>query len=181
VVVAVALVALAAGLYLVVDGAGSLSSLHIGESRTALGERRVVALEARKYVVWFQATSVGAAGEELKVPAGLEVEVVRRSGGRPLRLDPYGGSFTTNSGRRHSRAVWTVRVPRAGPHVIAAQGGPPGRGFAEPSVVLGQPIGRVVARIVAGAGLAMTAALALVLALVLGRRREPGAADPFGR
>jgi hypothetical protein len=175
----VLVVAIGAGIHLIVRNAGRLGAIKLEETRTPLPGRRNVRLDTHKYIVWYETRRARPSSEP-------SVEIAPRDGEPALALNDYGGTFTTDSGGRHSEALWTVTPPSAGWYVMTVAGDSSVDSYDRPGVVLGQPIGRRVLRVVVGGIVALLATAGLVVLVVLstGRRRRPPpptATDAFGR
>jgi hypothetical protein len=133
------------------------------ETSTPVPGSREVRLEARKYNVFYDGTSA-----DEPIPR-ISVQVAPAAGGAALPLDDFGGSLNYGD----AQAIATVDVPRAGVYRIRTAGEP---GLvAEPSVVLGEPLGKRILRVVLGAALAFLgfvgSILLVVISLVRRRRR----------
>jgi hypothetical protein len=159
----VAAVLLAACLVAGLKIADSARTTHarIDATRTPVPGSRVVALSARKYVVYYEAnTTSGNIG--LNRPH-VEVRIESPSG-QPLPLERYKGNFHTGSSHVDARAFLTVQVPEAGRYRITA-----GRASAQhisaaaPRLVLGEPTGTRTLLRVAGYALALLAAILLTM------------------
>jgi hypothetical protein len=164
------LFALTAGAVVVaVNAAFDLDRGLLEETRTPVPGAKVLNLEARKYNVFFEADDLhGEDAPSLLVRVqGLDVDAAPE-------LRDYSGSFTI-SGSRDATAFATVRIPEAGRYRLVSSGQAPGR-FAEPAVVLGEPIGGRVGRIVGGVIVAAVSFISgmalLIVTLVLGSRRR---------
>ena len=136
------------------------------ETSTPIPGSRVVQLDERKYNVFYDGTS-----EQEAIPP-IRVLVTPAGGGTPLPLEDFSGSLNYGD----AQATATVDVPRSGRYRIATQGDPAFSTQAE--VVLGEPIGKRILRVVLGIAVAflgfLGAVLLIVISLVRRRRREPG-------
>jgi hypothetical protein len=161
----VLLVALvAAGATIAAVSATKLPRGVLEETSTPIPGSRVVQLDDRKYNVFYDGTS-----EQEAIPP-IRVLVTPAAGGPPLELDDFGGSLNYGN----AQAIATVEVSRPGRYRILAEGAP---GFArDAEVVLGEPIGKRILRVVFGGALAFAgmlgAVLLVVISLVRRRRRE---------
>jgi hypothetical protein len=135
------------------------------ETSTPIPGSREVRLDERKYNVFYDGSSTDEA-----IPP-LRVLVTPADGGDPLPLDDFGGSLNFGN----AQAIATVDVPRAAVYRIRAAGAPGLAG--DPSVVLGEPTGKRILRIVLGAGLAFAGFIGSILLIVISllRRRRRSA------
>jgi hypothetical protein len=133
------------------------------ETSTPIPGSRDVRLEARKYNVFYDGSST-----DEPIPR-LTVLVEPAGGGAPPQLQDFGGSLNFGN----AQAIATVEVPRAGAYRIRVAGEPGPTG--NPSVVLGEPTGRLILRVVLGGALAFLgfigSVLLIVISLVRRRRR----------
>jgi hypothetical protein len=133
------------------------------ETSTPIPESREVRLEARKYNVFYDGTS-----ETEPIPQ-IRVRVTPAGGDGALPLGDFGGSLNYGD----AQAIATVEVPRVGLYRITTAGAP---GFpSAAAVVLGEPIGKRILRVVLGAALAFlgfVGAILLVVISLLRRRRR---------
>ena len=168
----VALAVAAFGVLLIIGQAGKLSDIRLESTRTELPGTRTVNLEARKYVVWIESRG-GDLDNFRGAAADVPAEIRPAGGGAALTLADYKNSFTTESGGREGSAIGTVTPPAAGRYVIS---GPSTRMVPNPSVVLGNPTGNTVLKLVAGIVLAVLGLIAAVvgtiLAIVLPRKKK---------
>jgi hypothetical protein len=140
--------------------------LVVEDTRTPVPGSRVVELEGRRYNIFYEARGPVDSYDNLPVPA-LEISVERADGdGGPLPLRDYSGSLSTSGGGRRSEAIQTVRVPRTGRYRIEVHGRPPRAGLTEPTVALGEPIGRKVLLLVVGIVVALLCGLSGILVLI---------------
>lgn len=134
------------------------------ETSTPIPGSRVVQLDARKYNVFYDGTS-----EQEAIPP-IRVLVTPAGGGPELELEDFGGNLNFGD----AQAIATVEVPRSGRYRIVAEGDPTFSTQAE--VVLGEPIGKRILRVVLGGAVAFLgfvgAVLLVVISLVRRRRRE---------
>jgi hypothetical protein len=132
------------------------------ETSTPIPGSRVVQLDARKYNVFYDGTS-----EQEAIPP-IRVLVTPAGGGSALELDDFGGSLNFGD----AQAIATVEVPRSGRYRIATEDAPGLRPDA--SVVLGEPIGKRILRVVLGGALAFAGFVGIVLLVVISlvRRRR---------
>jgi hypothetical protein len=163
------LFALTAGAVVVgVDAAFDLDRGLLENTRTPVPGSKVVHLEARKYNVFFEAEDLhGDDAPSLLVRVqGLDVDAAPT-------LKDYSGNFTI-SGSRDATAFATVRIPEAGHYRLVSTGEAPAR-FQEPEVVLGEPIGGKVGRIVGAAlvgAVSFISGMALLILALLSRSRR---------
>jgi hypothetical protein len=138
------------------------------ETSTPIPGSDEVRLEARKYNVFYDGSSTDEA-----IPP-LRVLVTPAGGGAPLPLGDFGGSLNYGN----AQAIGTVEVPREGAYRISTAGGPGLAG--DPSVVLGEPIGKRILQVVLGAALAFLGLLGSILLVVISlvRRRRRAAGSP---
>jgi hypothetical protein len=133
------------------------------ETSTSIPGSREVRLEARRYNVFYDGDS-----PEESIPS-LRVLVAPAAGGAPLPLEDFSGSLNFGN----AQAIGTMEVPRAGVYRIRTAGEPGLAG--DPSVVLGEPTGRLILRVVLGGALAFLgfigSVLLIVISLVRRRRR----------
>ena len=153
----------AAGATIAAVSATKLPRGVLEETSTPIPGSRVVQLDARKYNVFYDGTS-----EQEAIPP-INVLVMPAGGGAPPELEDFSGSLNFGD----AQAIATVEVPRSGRYRIVARGTP---GFTrEASVVLGEPIGKRILRVVLGGALAFAgfvgAILLVVISLVRRRRR----------
>jgi hypothetical protein len=157
------------GVVVAVDAAFDLDRGLLEETRTPVPGSKVVNLEARKYNLFFEADDLHGSDAP-----SLLVRVQPLDSDHVVKLKDYSGSFRI-SGSRDATAFATVRIPEAGRYRVVSSGQPPPR-FSEPAVVLGEPIGGRVGRIVAGglvAAVCFVSGMALlILTLVLRSRRR---------
>ena len=161
------------GVTLSVDAIDALTGgARIGDTRTPVPGQRTVALDTRKYVIYYEVDSGFAGGfddaGDLRIPA-LQVAIRPEGGRAALPLDDYDGSFEVDSGGRSAEAWRTVEVPREGNYRIST--GPEVRAAA-PAVVLGRPVSGRVTNLVLGvaATLAGLGLLAQMAAIAIGLR-----------
>ena len=157
----VLLVALiAAGATIATVSATKLSRGVLEETSTAIPGSRVVRLDARRYNVFYDGTS----SEEAIPP--LRVRVVPVGGEAALPLEDFGGSLNFGD----AQAIASVEVPRAGRYRILTAG----EAAISSEVVLGEPIGKRILRVVLGAGLALLGLIGSVILVVISllRRRR---------
>ena len=155
------------GVILAVENTLDLDRGLLEDTRTPLPGSRVLRLEARKYNLFYEQET------EVSRPPSLRVRIRPTAGDELLDLHDYSGSFTI-SGDREATAFATVRVPRAGHYRVTASGRP-ARSVERPAIVLGEPIGRRVIRIVAGglaAVLLFLSGTVLLVATLVGRSRR---------
>jgi hypothetical protein len=160
----VLLVALiAVGLTIAVVSATKLPRAVLEETSASVPGSREVRLEKRRYNVFYD----GRSADESIPP--MRVRVVPAGGGAALPLEDFGGELTLGD----AQAIASVEVPRPGRYRIVTEGD---TGFSvEPSVVLGEPIGRRILEVVLGGALAFLGFLGSVLLVVitlLRRRRR---------
>lgn len=154
---------LAAGLVVVKGTIPKLRHTRIGASRTPVPGARDVRLDAGKYVIYYEAGTTG--GIALARPRGISVRIETLSRA-PLPLRTYGGNFHTGSSHVDARAFLTVEIPRAGTYRIIATGRSAQPIVASgPRVVLGEPTGGKVLRLVGAGVLALLAFIALCILL----------------
>jgi hypothetical protein len=152
-----------------VDAAFDLDSGLLEETRTPVPGSKVVDLEAHKYNVFFEAEDLhGSDAPSLLVRVqGLDADAAPT-------LKDYSGSFTI-SGSRDATAFATVRIPEAGRYRLVSSGQAPVR-FERPAVVLGEPVGgkvgRIVGAVLVGAVSFVSGMALLILALVSRSRRR---------
>jgi hypothetical protein len=159
----VLLVALiAAGATIAAVSATKLPRGVLEETSTPIPGGRVVQLDARRYNVFYDGTS-----SEERIPP-LTVRVVPLRPGQEPLLEDFGGSLNFGD----AQAIASVEVPRAGRYRIVTA---VDAGFSpQASVVLGEPIGRRILRVVLGAALVLLGFVGCVLLLVISllRRRR---------
>jgi hypothetical protein len=158
---------LVGGLILAVDNALDLDRGLLEDTRTPVPGSRVLQLDASKYNVFFEARELHGSDAP-----PLRVQVRPLGSGRPIELKDYSGKYTM-SGDRDATAFATVRIPRSGRYRVSVRG-PEIQPFSDPTIALGEPIGRRVIRIVAGALLALVCFLAgtgLLIAALIWRPR----------
>ncbi len=136
---------------------------------------QAVALEQRKYIVYFEGPGAGAD----HVPP-IEVTIRDARNEQPLGLAGYSGSLTYSIGGHSGTAQATVTPPRAGRYVVsAATTQEPSAGL---DVALGESIGGKIVRAILGAfaigGLLLVAGIILIVMTVTKRRRRPPAPSP---
>jgi hypothetical protein len=154
---------LAAGLVVVERTIPKLHHTRIGATRTPVPGARDVRLDAGKYVIYYEASTTGGIG--LARPRGVSVRVETPSPA-PLPLRTYGGNFHTGSSHVDARAFLTVDIPRAGNYRIVATGRSSQPIVAgNPRIVLGEPTGGKVLRLVGAGVLALLAFIALCILL----------------
>jgi hypothetical protein len=160
-IAAVALVAcLVAGMAVAARTAPKLRHTRIAATRTPVPGSRSVTLGARKYVVYYEASTTGG-NIGLAQPHGISVRVESASH-RPLPLRPYRGNFHTGSSYVDARAFETVQVPSSGRYTIVASGHSSQPIVASsPRIVLGEPSGDGVPLLVGASGLALLAFIGL--------------------
>jgi hypothetical protein len=154
---------IAVGVTIAAVSAAELSRGVLEETSTPLPGSRQVRLEARKLNVFYD----GASSDEAVPP--LRVLIAPAGGGAPLPLEDFGGSLNFGD----AQAIASVEVPRAGPYRITTAGPPGLPSGAE--VVLGEPTGKHILRVVLGAALAFlgfVGAVLLVVISLLRRRRR---------
>jgi hypothetical protein len=150
---------LAAGLVVVKRTIPKLHHTRIGATRTPVPGARDVRLDAGKYVIYYEAGTTGGIG--LARPRGVSVRIQAPSAA-PLSLRTYGGNFHTGSSKVDALAFLTVDVPRAGNYRIIATGRSSQPIVARsPRIVLGEPTGGKVLRLVGAGVLALLAFIAL--------------------
>jgi hypothetical protein len=160
----VLLVALiAAGLAIAVVSATKLPRAVLEDTSTAVPGSREVRLEERRYNVFYDARSA-----DEPIPP-LRVRVLPAGDGAALPLEDFGGELTLGD----AQAIASVEVPQAGRYRVVTAGET--RFSVEPRVVLGEPIGGRILRVVLGGALAFLGLLGSVLLVVitsLRRRRR---------
>jgi hypothetical protein len=159
----VLLVALiAAGATIAAVSATKLPRGVLEETSAPIPGSREVRLEARRYNVFYDGTS----SEEAIPP--LRVQVVPAGGGDALPLEDFGGSLNFGD----AQAIASVEVPRAGRYRIATTA--TGEPLGEAEVVLGEPIGKRILRVVLGGALALLGFVGCVILVVISllRRRR---------
>ena len=159
---ALVLVALTVGgVYVAVDSAFKLDRGILEDTRTPIPGSRVLHLDKRKYNVFFEARDLHGT----KNPPAFPLRVEPVDSDAVPKLKDYSGTLTI-SGSRDATAFATVRIPKAGRYRVATTGSAPA-GYTEPEVVLGEPIGGRLLRIVLGAIVAVAAFLGALVVLVL--------------
>jgi hypothetical protein len=154
---------LAAGLVVVERTIPKLHHTRIGATRTPVPGARDVRLDAGKYVIYYEAGTTGDVG--LARPRGVSVRIQTPSAA-PLPLRTYGGNFHTGSSNVDARAFLTVEIPRAGNYRIIATGRSSQPIVARnPRIVLGEPTGGEILRLVGAGVLALLAFIALCILL----------------
>jgi hypothetical protein len=154
---------LAAGLVVVKRTIPKLHHTRIGATRTPVPGVRDVRLDAGKYVVYYEAGTTGGIG--LARPRGVSVRIDMPPG-TPLPLRAYAGNFHTGTSNVDARAFLTVEIPRAGNYRIIATGRSSQPVVASsPRIVLGEPTGGKVLRLVGAGVLALLAFIALCILL----------------
>lgn len=151
---------------------GVLSFVSIGNTlddfaRVQAPGSRAVALEARKYVVYFEGPG---AGEDYTPPIEVTIRDARNE--QPLGIADYGGSLTYSIGGHSGTAQATVTPARAGRYVVsAATTQEPSAGL---EVALGESVGGKIVRAILGAfaigGLLLVAGIILIVMTVARRR-----------
>jgi hypothetical protein len=159
----VLLVALvAAGATIAAVSVTKLSRGVLEATSTPIPGSRVVQLDERKYNVFYDGT-----GEQEAIPR-IRVRVTPVEGGPALELEDFSGSLNFGD----AQAIATVEAPRSGRYRIVAAGDPtfPTRA----SVVLGEPIGKRILRVVLGVALAFLGFVGAVILVVISlvRRRR---------
>jgi hypothetical protein len=152
----------AAGATIAAVSATKLPRGVLEETSTPIPGSRVVQLDARKYNVFYDGTS-----EQEAIPS-IRVLVTPAGGGPELELEDFSGSLNYGD----AQAIASVEVPRSGRYRIAAEGA--GGLTPEASVVLGEPIGKRILRVVLGGALAFAGFVGIVLLVVISlvRRRR---------
>jgi len=165
-------VLVALGIVLLVSGIDHLGDTRLRGTRTPVPGEREISLTAQKYVIYYEVDDELAPSGDgaLAIPADLEVSIRDRDGS-VLDTDAYLVSFNVSSGGRYAEAVRTVEPSEAGDYRLTARSG---EGEGEPAVVLGEPVGGRLTRLLAGiaalaAGLAV--ALFMFIAALVSRRR----------
>jgi hypothetical protein len=154
----------AAGLVVVERTVPKLHHTRIGATRTPVPGARDVRLDAGKYVIYYEAGTTGG-DISLARPRGVSVSIETPSSA-PLPLRTYGGNFHTGSSHVDARAFLTVEVPRGGNYRIIATGRSSQPIVASgPRIVLGEPTGGKVLRLVGAGVLALLAFIALCILL----------------
>jgi hypothetical protein len=154
---------LAAGLVVVKGTIPKLHHTRIGATRTPVPGARDVRLDAGKYVIYYEAGTTGGIG--LAQPRGVSVRV-ETSSSAPLPLRTYGGNFHTGGSTIDARAFLTVEIPRAGSYRIIATGRSSQPIVASnPRIVLGEPTGGKILRLIGAGVLALLAFIALCILL----------------
>jgi hypothetical protein len=162
--VALLAVCLAAGLVVVKRTVPKLHHTRIGATRTPVPGARDVRLDAGKYVIYYEASTTGG-NIGLARPRGVSVRIETPSSA-PLPLRRYGGNFHTGSSHVDARAFLTVETPRAGNYRIIASGRSSQPIVASsPRIVLGEPTGGKILRLVGASVLALLAFIALCILL----------------
>ena len=170
-----------AGVAFAVEQAFEFDDALLEGTRTPIPGKRVVDLEARRYNVFFEAPDISnpdRVGDLLDDPETSPVRIRVREEGteRLLPLKGYGGTFTV-SGGRDSTAIASFEVPKDGRYQLTVTSSTD-LPYSNPTVALGEPIGRRVIRLVAGvivAALAfLTGLLILIVTLVVRSRRQSG-------
>jgi hypothetical protein len=157
-------VCLAAGLVVVERTSPKLHHTRIGATRTPVPGARDVRLDAGKYVIYYEAGTTGG-NIGLARPRGVSVRIETPSRA-PLPLRTYGGNFHTGSSYVDARAFLTVEIPRAGNYrIIAAGRSSQSIVASSPRIVLGEPTGGKVLRLVGAGVLALLAFIALCILL----------------
>jgi hypothetical protein len=155
---------LAAGLVVVKRTIPKLHHTRIGATRTPVPGARDVRLDAGKYVIYYEAGTTGG-DIGLARPRGVSVRIQTPSAA-PLPLRTYGGNFHTGSSHVDARAFMTVEIPRAGNYRIIATGRSSQPIVARsPRIVLGEPTGGKILRLVGAGVLALLAFIALCILL----------------
>jgi hypothetical protein len=156
---------LAAGLVVVKCTIPKLHHTRIGATRTPVPGARDVRLDAGKYVIYYEAGTTGGIG--LARPRGVSVRIETPSPAPlPLPLRTYGGNFHTGSSKVDARAFLTVEIPRAGNYRIIVTGRSSQPIVARnPRIVLGEPTGGKILRLVGAGVLALLAFIALCFLL----------------
>jgi hypothetical protein len=155
---------LAAGLVVVKRTIPKLHHTRIGATRTPVPGARDVRLDAGKYVIYYEAGTTGG-DIGLARPRGVSVHIQTPSAA-PLPLRTYGGNFHTGSSHVDARAFMTVEIPRAGNYRIIATGRSSQPIVARsPRIVLGEPTGGKILRLVGAGVLALLAFIALCILL----------------
>lgn len=129
-----------------------------------------VALEQRKYIVYFEGPG---AGEDFTPPIEVSIRDARNE--QPLTLDGYSGSLTYAIGGHSGTARATITPPRAGRYIVAA--GTTREPSAGLEVALGESIGGRIVRAILGAfaigGLLLVAGIIVIVMTAATRRRSP--------
>lgn len=152
----------AAGATIAAVSATKLPRGVLEETSTPIPGSRVLQLDARKYNVFYDGTS-----EQEAIPP-IRVLVTPAGGETALELGDFGGSLNFGD----AQAIATVEVPRSGRYRIVTEEAP---GFRpDASVVLGEPIGKRILRVVFGGALAFAGFVGIVLLVVISlvRRRR---------
>ena len=168
-----------AGVAFAVEQSLGFGDALIEGTRTPIPGQRSVHLDGRKYNVFFEARDISnpdRVGNDLSdlERSPLRVRIRAEGSDQPLELGSYSTNFTM-SGSRDSTAFATVRVPRDGRYLISVTSSDDLR-YSDPTIALGEPIGRRVVKVVGGgilAGIAFIAGLLLlVVTLILRSRRQ---------
>ena len=155
----------AAGATIAAVSATKLPRGVLEETSTPIPGSRVVQLDSRKYNVFYDGTS-----EQEAIPP-IRVRVAPAGGGPALEQEDFGGSLNFGD----AQAIATVEVPRSGRYRIVTEDAP---GFRpDASVVLGEPIGKRILRVVLGGALAFAGFVGAILLVVISlvRRRHQSA------
>jgi hypothetical protein len=168
-----------AGVWFAVDQAMELGDTILEDTRTPVPGERTLELEARKYNLFFEASDISdpdRVGDALDDPdaSPLTIRIREERGDRLLDLDGYSGTFTV-SGGRDATAIASVRVPREGRYRVSVTSSQD-LGYSGEAIVLGEPVGARVAKVIGGVIWAVLTFLsglaALVVTLVMRERRR---------
>jgi hypothetical protein len=154
---------IAVGVTIAVLSATKFPRAVLEETSTSVPGSRELRLDERRYNVFYDGTSA-----DEPIPR-LRVQVVPVGGGAALPLEDFGGNLMLGD----AQAIASVEVPRTGPYRIVTAGG--ASSSVEPRVVLGEPIGGRLLRVVLGGALAFlgfVGSILLVVISLLRRRRR---------
>ena len=153
-------VALAVGGSLVVAHAiPRLHHLRIGSTRTPVPGTRAVRLQAQKYVIYSEVPIADRDDDQAGALADSSLRI-DSAAHEPIALADYENDLHVTTDDLDIRAVLTVRIPHPGAYRITTDG--PARSAGTPTVVLGDPTGSSIVRVIAGGLAALFGAIALI-------------------